>query len=326
MSAGDLQLGLIGAGRWGRNYIKTIQHMDGIHLHRLASRNPQSRAWVGRNCAISENWQDVATAADLDGVIIAAPPDHHAKMAVAAIAAGIPVLIEKPLTLDVAQARALLDLATEKAATVLVDHIHLYHPAYVELKRQALGLGVLQSIRSAGGDWGPFRGDVSPLWDWAGHDLALCLDLLGHMPLSLSATVKESRQVSEGLGQILSIKLNFSNGVVADIECGNIMDPKKRFLAAHYDHETLIYDDLSATPLVRQPRADGPGCDPVHGQVIDVAQKTPLTSVIEAFAAAIGRASADFSDVQLGVKVIQLLANCEASLRQGSLVDGLDAQ
>ena len=43
-----LRLGLIGAGPWGRNFIRTIDGIDGVTLARLASRNPESAGIGGR--------------------------------------------------------------------------------------------------------------------------------------------------------------------------------------------------------------------------------------------------------------------------------------
>ena len=315
--AGALRLGLIGAGRWGRTIIKTIDGLADVHLTRLASGNPDSKALVGERCIISDDWRTLTSADDLDGIIIATPPALHADMASAAMNNAIPVLIEKPLTIDATEARALLALAQEKAAIVLVDHIHLYHPAYVELKRLGLGMGPLHAVRSAGGDWGPFRRDASVLWDRASHDVALCLDLLGEELESVSARRTDHREVADGGGEAIAIKLNFPGGVTADIESSNLMDHKKRFLAAHYDHETLIYDDESETPLVCEPRPTGPGCDAVHARVIDVEHKAPLGCVLEAFAGAIRRGDADISGLELGVRVVAVLGACDAALRDG---------
>jgi len=314
---GDLRLGLIGAGRWGRIFIKAIDRLDGVRLHRLASTNPDSRALVGDDCAVVEDWRTVAAADDLDGLIIATPPARHAEMAAIAISSGIPVLIEKPLTLDATQADALLAHARAKAAIVLVDHIHLYHPAYVELKHRGLGMGTIHAVRSAGGDWGPFRPDASVLWDRASHDVAMCLDLMAEQPDSVAARRTEDREMAEGHGETIALKLTFPGGVIADIEAGNLMRRKKRFLAVQYDHETLIYDDLSETPLVREPRPGGPGCDPLHAEAIEVPQKAPLTCALEAFAGAIRQGDRDLSGLALGVRVVEVLSACDGSLRAG---------
>ena len=78
MRGSPLRLGLIGAGHWGKVYIKTLERLPGFSLARLASNNPESRNLVHEGCQISKNWQEVTSADDLDGVIIAAPPKMHA--------------------------------------------------------------------------------------------------------------------------------------------------------------------------------------------------------------------------------------------------------
>ena len=92
----DLNLGLIGAGSWGRNYIRTLAGLEGVDLVRLCSRNPESAKLAGPDCEISPDWRQLIEAGDLDGVIIAAPPALQSEMMLAAIGRGLPVLAEKP--------------------------------------------------------------------------------------------------------------------------------------------------------------------------------------------------------------------------------------
>ena len=169
----EVRLGLVGAGPWGANIVRTIAELPGMLLTRLASRNPRSRDLVGRKCAISTDWRDVAGARDLDGVIIATPPDTHFAIASMALSHQIPVLIEKPLTMNLGQAEKLLHLAGSRAVHVQVDHTHLYHPAFRKLKSLLPQLGSLEVIRGRAGKRGQSRADTPVLWDWGPHDLAM---------------------------------------------------------------------------------------------------------------------------------------------------------
>ena len=81
--AAQLRLGLLGAGRWGRNYIRTIAASAGVRLARLASRNPDSANLVPPDCVIFADWREMLDARALDGVIVATPPGVHAEMALA---------------------------------------------------------------------------------------------------------------------------------------------------------------------------------------------------------------------------------------------------
>ena len=315
MTAAPLRLGLIGAGRWGRVFIETLEHLDTANFVRLASTNPDSSTLVDDRCVISKNWQDVAGANDIDGVIIATPPAVHAQMAHAAIAAGNPVLVEKPLTLDVDQARALLDFAESKAAIVHVDHVHLYHPAYRALKNEGLGLGPLHAIRSGAGNKGPVRSDASVLWDWGPHDVAMCLDLMGEKPTGVSARLGEQCQVEGGMGESIALQLTFAGGLKADIGLSNILEKKKRFLAAHYDHKSLIYDACAQDMLVLEPRPDDAKCLPEEATVIDVPDVMALDQVLKDFMKAIIKAETDLAGLRLGLDVVEVLDDCEKALK-----------
>jgi len=78
LAEAPLRLGLVGAGRWGRNYIRTIAELEDVVLARLASRAPDAAALAGDGCAVAADWSELITAGDLDGVIVATPPATHA--------------------------------------------------------------------------------------------------------------------------------------------------------------------------------------------------------------------------------------------------------
>lgn len=313
MAGRPLNIGLIGAGRWGQIYIRTLRRLEGFRLARLASGNPDAAALAGPSCIVSRDWRAVAAADDLDAVIIATPPALHAEMARAAIDAGNPVLVEKPLTLDLHQATDLLAFAEGHDAIVLVDHIHLYHPAYRALKDQALALGPLHAIRGGNGDRGPFRGDTPLLWDRGSHDIAMALDLTGELPVSASCRLREERETAEGPGQALTLKLTFPGGVTAEFQISNLLDKKTRFLAAQYDRDTLIYDDTAPHPLVREPREETARCEPHAAEVIAVRDILPLDQVLADFAAAIGKGTPDLDGLRLGVDVVRVLSEIDAT-------------
>ena len=69
-----VQLGLIGAGFWGQNYIKTIINLKNIHLKRIASKYSNLNKFNLKNCIFNSDWRDLIRCDDLDGVIIATRP------------------------------------------------------------------------------------------------------------------------------------------------------------------------------------------------------------------------------------------------------------
>ncbi len=301
----ELRLGLIGAGPWGRSYIKTIAGIPGLKLARVASRNPETRKLVPEGCEVTEHWHAVCESIDLDGVIIASPPHTHAEFVGACLNRGLPTLVEKPLTLDAAEAKGLLALARAKHGFVLVDHIYLFHNAYLELKNRARGLGVPQLISAAGGNKGPFRENALPLWDYGPHDLAMCLDFLGERPESIEAKFRPQDK-----GQLIDIRLKFSGGLQARLCVGNGMQKRERNFCVRWRDQALTLDDAGPRALVLS-KLDMYGKPKDQGEEIKVDKTPPLTRAVEAFAKAIRAKSTDLSSLELGVAIVEILARCE---------------
>lgn len=222
-----MKLGLVGAGRWGRRFIETA----GDSLVVVASRNPETRSLV--RCRVVDDWQEALEG--VDAVIVATPPSSHVQVAAAAVERGLPVLVEKPLSLDLAQARSLLRLAERKKACVLVDHVHLFSLAWERFQAAAGKLGGLKSLRTEGGNWGPFREDVGPLWDYGPHDVSFCLAVARRRVKSVVKKVEERR---EG-GETVRLALGFGDGLAADIRVSNIFPEKRRLFEAVYEKGPL---------------------------------------------------------------------------------------
>src|SRR3989338_453470 len=277
------RLGLIGAGRWGKNIIRTLESFPGAKLARIAGR---------------QDWQQAAHARDLDGLIIATPPASHFEIAQTAVEAGLPVLVEKPVTMEPGQARALLDLAQRRRVLVMVDQLFLFHPAYTALKEKARELGPIKSISSWGGNWGPFRQDVSPLWDYAPHDIYLCLDLLEARPSSVHAQLKASREVEGGRGENWLLQLDFKSGAGAELHSNNLSDKKQRRLEVYFETQALVFDDQAGAKLVLH-ELKGGALGP--GQALKTDSNAPLNAVLRTFIESIQTGNRDLSGLRLAV-------------------------
>jgi predicted dehydrogenase len=235
----------------------------------------------------------VACAPDLDALVIAAPPAVHAEIALAAIDAGRPVLVEKPLTLDVASAERIVARAAERGVLVMVDHVHLFHAAYRALKRSVAAQGGVREIRAEAGDRGPHRPDVSVLWDWGSHDVAMCIDLLGIEPEAVDAECLERRRVGGAIGERLRLVLRFPGDVVARIGLSTLDEHQRRF-DVHLDSQVLRYD----------------------GSVPAAPGDLPLTRAVLEFAEAARNGLAPLQSVRLGAAVVRTLARCDERLAQ----------
>lgn len=315
--AAPVRLGLIGAGRWGRNYIKTIAGLEGIRLAQVASRNAETARLVPAGCAVVSEWRALLNKNEIDGVIIATPPALHAEMTHAAVQAGLPALVEKPLTLDLKEAHSLRDFVFSSKGFVMVGHTHLYHPAFRTLKKIAQDYGEILEIHSTVGNHGPFRPDTPVLWDWGAHDVAMCIDLVNSPPVETKAIYIENRITSEGMGQIVELQLGFRNPIRAVIRVGNIL-PRQRRFAVRLESAVLVYDDLAEHRLVVYPDAGENPESRTDGHPVPTGRDLPLTCEVREFAKAISAMRRDLSSLDLGVQVVETLARSEAALEATS--------
>lgn len=309
-----IRLGLIGVGRWGRQYIRTIQGLDGVFLARVGSRNPTTRALVDDGCLIFDDWRQVINRKEVDGVVIATPPALHDPMIQEALCSRMPALVEKPLTTDLNVAVALRRLASTSNTLVMVDHTHLYHPAFQAIKELGDTFGKVMAMRSQAGNWGPYRDDVSVLWDWGPHDVAMCLDLIKATPREAKVERLEERKTEGGYGENLFIRLVFAEGITAEIRIGTLM-PKTRRFAVHFDTGIMVYDDLAERKLTLHLPTQGFGDPKNPGKGIDILNELPLTRVVKTFVEAISAGVHDSASLDLGVDVVSVLAKCECTLK-----------
>ena len=103
-----------------------VADQDVLRLASLAANQP----WV----KTTTHPEDIFRS-DVDGVVIAAPVRTHYQLAKEALLQGKHVLVEKPLTTNVAEARELITLANEQRRVLMVGHTFEYNLAVNELRK-----------------------------------------------------------------------------------------------------------------------------------------------------------------------------------------------
>lgn len=313
MTRSVIRLALVGAGRWGRNYARTIGALEGIELVAVASRNAATATLVPQGCRIVDDWRALTDAPDVDGVIIASPPDTHADILIAAVDRAKAVLVEKPVAMSRGAAARIRTALDARPAIILVDHTHLFHPAFRALCSEAASLGPVRSIRSSAGNHGPYRRDASVLWDWAPHDLAMCLALLPGPARVEHARCAEARMIDGVAAQRLAIDLTFGS-IPANVTVSTL-DERHRWFAARFDSCTLVFRDFVDDKLTRF----APGTDIAAGSgtSIAVGSELPLTRAVLDFADSIRAHDTSRRSIDLGLAVVDLIADAEAMLGAG---------
>jgi UDP-2-acetamido-3-amino-2,3-dideoxy-glucuronate N-acetyltransferase len=285
-----LSLALIGVGRWGKTILRALETVPGARVAFVASTNAETARLVPEGCSIDASWRAVANADGVDAVIIATPAALHAEMALAALSARKAVFVEKPLALTPSDARR---VATGAEGGVLcVDHLDLCNPAWHALKGELLRIDEVVRIEATFGTFDG-RADVSPLWDWGPHAVALCIDLAGR-PSDLSV-------LPDG-----KLELRFASGCRAHITLGNRLPARARRLVVFGKRGALAYDDNAEVKvLLRAGQTE---------TAIPYGSERPLTLALRRFVSMARAPRPSFADAELGVAVVDVLASASAQM------------
>lgn len=300
-------LALIGAGRWGANIRRTLEGLPRCRLKYVETRD----------------WRPLLRAPHLDGVLIATPGSTHAQIALPFLERGIATFIEKPLTTSLSDARALQRAAARSGALVFVGHVHLYNPAYAATKRAARRAGRLRFIFGEGMNNGPYRMDMSCLWDWAPHDLALALDLLRTKPVAVQAQAASLLRPRRTLHDVGSVRVRFANGTEFCGVYSWLAPTKRKRLTIVGKIDTIVFDD-TAEQKVAVYRGLGPR---VRGRAVTRQEpaveyppygSTPaLTAELRAFLTCIRTGRLPRSDLDQGLATVRILDAAERSITSG---------
>lgn len=284
---------MLGAGPWGRNYLRTVAAMPGVELAGVGSRNPETAALVPSACRLYDDWREAIHDPGVDAVAVVTSASQHAVMATEVLEAGRPVLVEKPVALSVADAAALVDLASRRGGIAHVNHIDLVHPAVARLRAELPLIGGFAGLEMVLSGPGAVRADCPPLWDFGPHAIALCLDLAGEV-----LAVEDQGESGRGDHRFSIV---FAGGLRARLTCGNGAPVKRRRLIAEGPLGRLIYDDCAAAKLVHRDAAGQERALPI------LDRRTPLECRLARFADAVRRGSEDWTDLVLGRRVVEVL-------------------
>ncbi len=141
-----LKVGVVGAGTWGRNHVRTVANLAEAELAAVCDTDAKVRDRVARQYPAILVTSDIGALLNaVDAVVVASPAATHAAIARQAVEAGKPVLVEKPFALSVKDAEAVAKAGASRGVPVLAGHLLVYHPA-VERLRDMVQKGELGKV------------------------------------------------------------------------------------------------------------------------------------------------------------------------------------
>jgi predicted dehydrogenase len=247
-----LKLGVIGLGYWGPNLLRVLADDPTVEVGWICDRDPECLARFHRRHPLARTTDDAQHVLEdprVDAVVIATPVCTHYELAAASVAAGKHTFIEKPLAPSAALADELIALAARSDRVLMCGHTFLYSPPVRAVRRmvQSDALGELYFASSSRVNLGPYRSDVSVVWDLGPHDFSILMYWFGETPVSVQATGRDA--LTSGIADIAFVAMTFPGGIVANVELSWLAPSKLRRTVLVGSEKMVVYDDGSPEPI-----------------------------------------------------------------------------
>jgi UDP-N-acetylglucosamine 3-dehydrogenase len=282
----ELRIGVIGAGRMGTFHVRAWNRVDGASVAAVADPDAAARARAldGLPPAVEyDDWSRLlARSEQLDAVSIACPSELHCDVALAALAAGLHVLVEKPLAISLPEALRLRGAARESGRKLMVGHVERFNPVVAAL-RDALDRQLIGRIfRAHATRVGPLPArirDAGVAIDVATHDLDVIQYILGRQAVEVYA--EGGRFAHPSQEDLLTCLARFdaegSEEVLGLLDV-NWLTPEPRRELTLIGEAGLLRADYVAQEVVL---VEGAGAAP---RPLDIGRAEPLLAELNAFA------------------------------------------
>jgi predicted dehydrogenase len=265
-------------------------------------------------------FEDLLLSPEVDAIVVATPPDAHAKMAQRALSANKHVFLEKPMALSSLEAHHLRRLARERKLRLMVGHVLLYHPAIKALaaRLQAGELGELRAIHCVRVTSSRRQHAETAWWSLAPHDVSLLQHLFRRPVRQI-----EARQCKTESGELVAARLVFSAGAMATIKVGVDQSSDVRRMLVVGTERAALFDDRAPTEKLKLFSSAGDAwtlhphpavCGPYHAPSLPADE--PLAVEARHFIDAILDGGPIVSDGAEGCAVVATLEAGQASLAQ----------
>lgn len=233
----QLRAAVIGVGYLGRFHAQKYAALPDVELVAVADAHATTAERVAKelNATATSDFRTLFGKVDL--VSVAATTEMHFDIARECLSAGLHVLVEKPITVTVAQADELIALAKQHQRVLQVGHLERFNPAWLAVRPRITQPMFIEAHRMA-----PFkpRGiDVSVVLDLMIHDLDLILPVV-------DSPIKEVRAsgvpvLTDGV-DIANVRLEFASGCVANLTASRTSTAALRRMRVFQHLEYLSID------------------------------------------------------------------------------------
>jgi predicted dehydrogenase len=316
MAMAELRAAVIGAGRLGALHAAKYAALHGVRLTHVVDIDAGRAAQAARLCGAAVLTDCLDLRGKVDLVSVATPTQTHLEITAAMLAAGIDVLVEKPMTATLDQAHELARLAGAAGRILQVGHLERFNPAVVRSRPFVRNPRFIECLRVA-----PFteRGtDVDVVFDLMVHDLDVILSLTGAAAVAVEAL---GVAVLTDRVDVANARLKFSDGMIANLNTSRVA-PRRERKIRFFQPDAYISLDYEARTLQiyrKDPPPPGQLYPSISAERIDLREGDPLADEIAEFVSSVRTRCAPQVGVMDGLRVVELCEQISSAIKAGAI-------
>ena len=285
-----IKVGVLGVGALGYHHARLYNECAGAELVGVYDLNKVRAREVAEKLNTSVFETPEALADEVMGLSIAVPTNYHHRVALDMIAKGKHLLIEKPITETVSQAKEVLAHAKTAGMVVQVGHVERYNPVISYLEEKLDNPRFIESHRLSPypppRPGAPPRGtEVSVVLDLMIHDIDMVLNLVqDHARLEDIHIDAVGIPVLSPTEDIANARLRFPNGCVANLTSSRITPEPMRKIRLFQGNSYLSLDYMEKKGEIYQKSGNA-----IHREEVPVEDHNALLKQLEDFVAGLQR-------------------------------------
>lgn len=248
-----VRVGVVGVGYLGQHHARVYSEIPGVELVGVVDINRERAQEVARRYATTPFFDYRDLFGKVDAVSIVVPTVLHRDIAAEFIEEGINILIEKPVTTTLEEAKELMEMAARKNVILQVGHIERFNSAVMELAKIVDRPIFIECCRM-----GPYvnrNTDVGVVLDLMIHDIDIVMSIVKSSVVRVSAF---GRSVFSRQEDIANAQLVFQNGCIANLTASRVTRKKIRrmeitqvdsFISIDYLEQELAVYKKTSSPL-----------------------------------------------------------------------------
>lgn len=304
-AANPLRVGVVGLGVMGKNHARVLAELPGVTLAGVADPDTEQVEFVTSRlgCAGFASLEELMDTG-IDALTIAAPTQLHTPIALAAIARGIHVLVEKPIAQSVEEGRRIIDAAANAGVTLMIGHVERFNPAVQSIRQAIAGDDILSIQITRVGPFPPRMSDIGVVIDLAVHDIDLIRWFTGS---EIAEIQPQTNSVHAEREDIALLQFRTQSGVLAHINT-NWLTPFKARTVHVATRNKYITGDLITRQVTEcfDYKPDGS----YSMRHLSVAYAEPLRAELVAFVDAVRTGTAPVTGGADGLASLDIAMRC----------------